>query len=212
MADLKRRAFALATAWMSLLGVGMILALTERFPLHLALLRPEFVNVFLVELEVLFVLFLWPIVMPWLLEGVDAPAARARRLLALGAMMLLLDAPLVAIAHHVAEGSWASLLTGRLLTAAAIVFVAGTYAGGPRDAVYAARWYFPAVFALAAGLPYAHYLFVEYLQSPALAAVDVLSPFWTASQLGDGARVTALIFASAGLLIGFVGGRLRRAA
>jgi hypothetical protein len=180
-------------AWIGGLCGAIVLMLADVLPIRLSFATPENFFSCMVELEIFFILLLWPLFVPSILrEGVPPPA-----LLAYVGLLLLFALPLLMIAANVASVGAAGLVRSQLLVAALAALGAGVAARLPS----ALPWYLLAVFWLSAAHPFWSFL-GDQLGAKAPAVSVYLSPFWGAV-VGHGAAawVQTGLYGAAGLAL-----------
>jgi len=165
------RSAALYLAWIGGLCGGVVLLLANLFPFPLPFATPGAFFGAVVELEIFFVLLIWPFFVPSLLrEGCTAPL-----LLAYVGALLLFALPLVLIAANVSSVDAPGVFRSQVMVAALAALAAGV-AARFRAAL---PWYFLAVFWISATHSFWAFLGQEMgASSPGVSIY--LSPFWGA--------------------------------
>jgi hypothetical protein len=165
------KATALYLAWISGLCAAVVLMLADLLPFPLPFATPDAFFGAVVELEIFFVLLVWPFFVPALLREAGA----APLLLVYVGVLLLFALPLLLIAANVAGVDGGSLLRSQVLVAALAALGAGV-AARFRAAL---PWYFLGVFWLSAAHPF--WAFLGHQMGASAPGVSVyLSPFWGA--------------------------------
>jgi hypothetical protein len=162
---------ALYLAWIGGLCGAVLLLIGNLLPFPLPFATPDAFFGCIVELEICFVLLVWPLFVPGLLkQGIPAPM-----LMAYVGALLLFALPLVLIAANVAAVDAGSVARSQVLVAALAALGAGV-AARFRAAL---PWYLMGVFWLSAAHPFWAFLGREMGASAPRGAV-YLSPFWGA--------------------------------
>jgi hypothetical protein len=156
-------------AWIGGLCGAIVLLLADLLPFRLPFATPENFFACIVELEIFFVLLVWPLFVPSLLrEGFEAPL-----LLVHVGVLILFALPLVLIGANVASVGASGLARSQALVAALAALGAGV-AARLRPAL---PWYLLAVFWVSAAHPF--WFFLQHQLGAKAPAVSVyLSPFW----------------------------------
>jgi hypothetical protein len=184
---------ALHLAWIGGLCGAIILMLADLLPYRLPFATPDKFFAAVIELEIFFVLLVWPLFVPSLLrEGIPAPM-----ILVQIAVLLLFGLPVVLIAANVTGADPAGVLRGQALVAALAVLGAGV----------AARFrsmlpgYLLAVFWLSAAHPF--WAFLGDQMGAASPGISVyLSPFWGAvAGTAAPAWIQAALYGLGGLVL-----------
>ncbi|MBI3856161.1 MAG: hypothetical protein HY293_10780 [Planctomycetes bacterium] len=184
---------ALYLSWIGGLCGAIVLLLADLLPFPIPFATPGSFFASLVELEIFFVLLVWPLFVPSLLrEGCGAPM-----LLAYVAALLLFALPLVMIGANVSSVGTAELLRSQALVSALAALGAGVAAKLPK----ALPWYLLGVFWVSAAHPF--WFFLQHELGAKAPAVSVyISPFWGAVAEGAApAWVQTGLFGIAGLLL-----------
>ena len=191
---------ALYLSWIGALCGAFVLLLAEILPVPLPFATPAGFFTAVVEVEIFFVLLVWPLFVPALLRGGCAAPA----LLLYVAMLLVFSLPLAMIGANVSSVEAAGLLRSRAHVAALAVLAAGIAARLPS----ALPWYLLGVFWISAAHPFWFYL-QHQLGAKAPGISVYLSPFWGAAVAESGpAWVQTGLFGVAGLvLLGLVAKR-----
>jgi hypothetical protein len=175
-----RRALATWLCWMTFLCLGLILAMSGTLPLRLAILERRNLNVLLLETEIFFLLLVWPLFIPMMVQHLQGRRDRCLQLLIHGLILLLLSFPLALVTHFVSRAEATVLLAGRLLAAAAALFVVGFFGLGQDRRERLSRAYFLLLLILTGALPYAHFILTRAADAGVAAW---FSPLWSASRL-----------------------------
>jgi len=189
---------ALYLSWIGALCGGFVLLLADLLPFALPFASPATFFLCVVELEIFFVLLVWPLLVPSVLrEGIPAPV-----LLAYVAVLLLFALPLVLIGANVSGVGIGSVVRSQALVAALAALGAGV-AARLRAAL---PWYLLAVFWLSAAHPFWAFL-GDQMGATAPGISVYLSPFWGAvAGSGAPAWVQASIYGLGGVgLLAFPG-------
>lgn len=188
-----RKAVPLLLAWLAVTCGALLVPLTDALPFRLGFVRPDNLFTVFVEVEVFFVVLLWPLFL-----GALRPRDSLPRLAAL----LVLGFPPLLVAANLSEAGAGSLLRGQLLVAALAASAAGLFGLlGER----AGPGYYGVAFLLSAVAPFVAFLSREF-GGPDLSGLAVLSPFWGAARPS---LAPALLFGVAALAL-LAGGRLLR--
>src|SRR6185295_11340847 len=118
------RSGALYLSWIGGLCGAVIVLLADVLPFAISFATPSSFLTCIVELEIAFVLLVWPLFVPGLLrEGCAAPMVLLHV-----AVLLLFALPLVLIAANVAGAGAASVIRGQMLVGALAALGAGVAA------------------------------------------------------------------------------------
>lgn len=166
--------------WMACLTLGLILAMTGGIPLKLALLEASNLNILLVQVEIFFLLLVWPLFIPAMAGHLERRRDRCAHLLGHALVLLLLSFPLALVTHFVARTDAPTLLAGRVLAAAAALFVVGVFGLGPAGNERLSRGYFLTALVTTGLLPYASFVMTRATDTGVLTW---FSPLWSAAQL-----------------------------
>lgn len=159
-------------AWIGGLCGAVVLMLADILPFPLPFATPDRFFLCVVELEIFFILLLWPLFVPSLLrDKVAGP-----QVLAYAGVLLVLALPLVLIAANVSSMDAAGLVRSQAHVAALAALGAGVAAKLPA----ALPWYLLAVFWISAAHPF--WAFLDHQLGAKSPAVSVyVSPFWAAA-------------------------------
>lgn len=187
------RSTALYLSWIGALCGTFVLLLSEILPVPLPFATPAGFFTAVVEVEVFFVLLVWPLFVPSLLRGDGAAPA----LLLYIAMLLLFSLPLAMIGANVSSVEASGLLRSRAQVAALAALSAGIAARLPS----ALPWYLLGVFWISAAHPFWFYL-QHQLGAKAPGISVYLSPFWGAAVAESGpAWVQTGLYGTVGLVL-----------
>lgn len=193
-----RRAMVAYLTWMATLTLGLILAMTRALPLKLALLEAPNLNILLVQTEIFFLLLVWPLFIPAMAGHLTRRRDRCAQLLGHAAVLMLLSFPLALVTHFVARTDLSTMGAGRLLAAAAALFVVGVFGLGPAGNERLSRGYFLSALVLTGLLPYASFVMTRATDTGVLTW---FSPLWSATQLNAAPAMpltTSAIFGGVG--------------
>lgn len=187
------RTLPLHLTWIGVLCGSLLLLLGDVVPVRLTFVRPDTLFLCLLEVQLAFLIFVWPLFVP----RIAGPAGRRRalRLLGEGAFLLVLSLPLVLIAANVSNVAAGEIAGSLALLAAFAAFPACLLAKTER----AGPWYVLAAMGVSAILP-----FLRFLGGPAWSWASGLSPFWAAGA-GDFLFPTAVYGGLAAVLAGAAG-------
>jgi hypothetical protein len=194
---------ALFLSWIGGLCGGFVLLLADVLPFPLPFATPASFFGAVVELEIFFVLVVWPLFIPSLLRaGCATPM-----LLFYVAILLLFSLPLALIGANVSSAEASALVRSRAHVAALAVLGAGVAARLPSSL----PWYFLAVFWVSAAHPF--WFFLEHQLGANAPSISVyLSPFWGAAAAGSApAWVQTGLYGAAGLLLLGLAGKRKAA-
>ena len=184
---------ALYLSWIGGLCAGIVVLLGNVLPFPLPFATPANFFSSIVELEIFFVLLVWPFFVPSLLRG----GCAAPMLLLYVAALLLLSLPLAMIAANVSSVEAAGLVRSQAHVAALAALGAGFAARLPG----ALPAYLLGVFWLAAAHPFWFFL-QNQLGAKAPAVSVYVSPFWGAvAAEGTPAWVQTAVFGVGGLVL-----------
>jgi len=195
---------ALYLSWIGGLCAGIVVLLGDLLPFPLPFATPANFFAAVVEMEVFFVLLVWPFFVPSLLRaGCAAPM-----LLAYVAMLLLFSLPLAMIGANVSSVEASALVRTQVLVTALAVLGAGIAARLPS----ALPWYVLGVFWLSAAHPF--WFFLQHqMGAPAPAISVYISPFWGAAAAESApAWVQAGLAGVSGLVLLALAGKRKAAA
>jgi hypothetical protein len=167
---------ALYLSWVGTLSGTLLLLLGDVLPVRLPFVRPDTVFVCLLEVEVAFLLFIWPLFV--LRRAERPPGSEGRGLVGLlgdAGLLLVASLPLTMIAANISNVGGADVGKAVAFLAAMAAFPACllSFAAGRRWP--AAPGYFLAAFLVSALLP-----FLRFLEGPTWDWASGLSPFWAA--------------------------------
>ncbi len=205
-----QRAIVVYLTWLGFIGGALALILSDFAPIISSYVRPENLFHFLLYSELFFILVLWPLFIPKVLqEERENPPASARSgevhiLLLQVVFLFVLVLPLAFLCQNISNlGLW-TFFKGQLQAAVLASFVAALFALATDRKWRVTPAYYLGLFVSAAGLPFLYYLVLEFAGA-SLGFLAVLSPFWAASRVeaGSSALVQSLIFGAAatGLLL-----------
>jgi len=184
---------ALYLSWIGALCGGFVLLLADLLPFALPFASPATFFLCVVELELFFVLLVWPLFVPSLLRsGCPAPA-----LLLYVGILLLFSLPLAMIGANVSSIDASGLVRSQVHVAALAALGAGVAARLPS----AMPWYFLGVFWISAAHPF--WFFLQHQLDARSPSISVyLSPFWGAAAAAAApAWVQTGLFGAAGLVL-----------
>lgn len=198
------RSTALYLSWIGGLCAGIVLLLADLLPFPLPFATPANFFGAIVELEIFFVLLVWPLFVPTLLRtGCAAPT-----LLAYVGALLLFSLPLAMIGANVSSVDGSALIRSRALVAALAALGAGMAARLPS----ALPWYLLGVFWISAAHPF--WFFLQHQMGAQAPAISVyLSPFWGAAAAESApAWVQTGLYGLTGLVLLTLAGKRKAAA
>lgn len=188
-----RKAVPLLLAWLGTTSGALLLPLSDALPFRLGFVRPDNLFTVFVEMELLFVVLLWPLFLP---------ALRPRESLPRLAALLALGFPPLLVAANLSDAGAGTVLRAQSLVASLAAFAAGLFGLlGER----AGPGYYLVAFLLSAAAPFVAFLSREF-GGPDLSGLAVLSPFWGAARPSF---APALLFGVAALAL-LAGGRFLR--
>lgn len=164
-------------AWLIISGAVVCAAFTGALSSarHKSILEIQTSYRALVMAQVFFVIFLWPLFE----RKNDGLLGSVVRLLGL----MLAAIPLVIITRLTQDLAWANVALSQLL-----IFIFGVSVAAAVRLPSSRAWFYPATFLVVAGAPFVAYLLFEQgRMSTAWAAV--ITPFWAALSVMDGARL-----------------------
>lgn len=185
--------------WMGFLGGTVVLPLGEFLPGGLSLVKPENFFVALVEVQIFFVLFLWP-----LFVSQVRGAGEVRMVFLQTGILILMGLPLLLVGAWISGVGWAGFLRGQFLVASWGVLAGVVFLEGLRRGLPIGPWYLLGAFTLAGLVPYAAFLHLELGAREKLPWIVVLSPFWGGVSCveGEGAWLQGILAtAAAGLIL-----------
>src|SRR5262245_17510808 len=194
---------ALYLSWIGGLCAGIVIFLSDLLPVPLPFATPANFFGAIVELELFFVLLIWPLFVPSLLRtGCGAPM-----LLLYVGVLLLFSLPLAMIGANVSSVEAAGLLRSRAHVAALAALGAGVAARWPS----ALPWYLLGVFWVSAAHPFWYFL-QNQLGAKAPAISVYFSPCWGAAAAESApAWVQTGLFGVAGLALLALAGKRKAA-
>jgi len=183
MEDERPASVLLYLSWIGALCGTLLLLLGDVLPVRLVFVRPETLFLCLLEVELAFVVFVWP----WFIPSLALPDAPARgstlRLLREVGLLVVASLPPALIAANVSN-----VEPGDFLLAQALLWVMGAFAAtlfsvglGRRWTVGA--WYLLGAFAVSSVLPFGAFI-ASSLGVCDLTWLARISPFWAAER-GD---------------------------
>jgi len=186
------RSASLYLSWIGGLCGTVVFLLGNVFPYPLPFATPAAFFISLVEVEIFFVLLVWPLFVPALRkEGV-----RGLALLATVAVLVAFALPLLLIGANVSSVDAGELIRSQSL----VVGLAALGAGIASRFRPAMPWYLLSVFLLSTLPPLSHFLEHE-MQAKAPLATAYLSPFWGAAAGGAAAWGQSVVAGLAGLIL-----------
>lgn len=200
------RTIVVYLAWLGFIGAALGVVLSDAAPAVSAYVRPDNLFHFLLYSELFFVLVVWPLFIPKVLqEDREAPRSEVHVLLLQVVLLFVFVLPLAFVCQTIANLTLWTFFKGQLQVAVFASFVAALYALGTERNWRLSPYYYLGMFLSAAGLPFLYYLVLEFTgASPGFLAIG--SPFWAASRLDESphALIQCAIFGSAavGLLLG----------
>lgn len=207
-----QKAVVLYLAWLGTLAGAVLVLLAEILPFRLTFVRPGNLFACLLECQLFFVVFVWPLLLPWLLRE-DAAASGAPAgpgwVLLQGAALAVLAFPLALVGANVSNVGLAALLAAEVRVAAAAALVASVFLAGAARKRRVAPAYFLAAFALSAVPPFLHFLAHERGAGSDLSFLTWVSPFWGALELDAAAWGQAAVFAAAAAATLLAGAKAR---
>ena len=195
---------ALYLSWIGGLCGGFVLLLADVLPFPLPFATPANFFGAIVELEIFFVLLIWPLFVPSLLKtGGTAPM-----LLLYVGILLLFSLPLAMIGANVSSVEASALVRSRAHVAALAALAAGVAARLPS----ALPWYLLGVFWVSAAQPF--WFFLQHQLGAKAPGISVyLSPFWGAAAAESGpAWVQTGLYGAAGVVLLALAGKRKAAA
>lgn len=171
-----------AYLWWFIFLAGIIwLLLSDILPIKFKFAEPQNVYYGFVEAELFFVLLLWPIFIPKILEAeisLGTSIANVPMLLIQIVAFFILALPLAVICLNIGELGWQALLKGQffvfiLASVVALLFNV-TFKRG-KDITHL---YYFVVFMFSAGAPFLYFILREY-EGKELFALPLLSPFYS---------------------------------
>lgn len=163
--------------WLGFLCGTVVAALGEVLPWRLSFVRPGNLFVVLAEVQVFFVLFLWPLFVPSL-----AGKGEAGRMFLHAGVLVLLGIPPALVGAGISAVGPAAFLRVQFLVAASAALAGAVLLVGVRRGCPVGPWYLLGAFAAAGLAPYAAFLHYEFGPREELPWIVVLSPFWGASR------------------------------
>jgi hypothetical protein len=193
-------------AWLGALVAALVASLAESLPFRLAFIRPSLLHAALLQVQVFFMLLVWPLLLPLIDEGGSAPRTRTI-LLRLGGL-LALSLPLVLLAGDVSGSPPGRIVLGQGLVAACAV-VSATLVSIARDRRAAlGPAYFLLVFMAGAAAPFLHFLLRELGRGSGAGFLAPVSPFWSVSS--EAPVPVLLVFGLTGVALVALRGFLRK--
>lgn len=197
------RAVRLYLLWLGALCAALILSLSDVLPFRLSFVRPDnLLNCFTL-IQVFFMVLVWPLRIPALLETPEA--GRSPRLIPEIVVLIVLSLPPALVCANVSDTGAGAVVRGQTLVASVGGFVAGLFALARDRGWRIGPWYFLAAFALSAALPFLAFLSVQFGEG-GLGFIAVANPFWGALRLsGPGSLIQAAVFAGLAASLGAAG-------
>jgi hypothetical protein len=177
MEDKRPRSILLYLCWIGALCGTLLLLLGDVIPVRLVFVRPETLFVCLLEVELAFVVFVWPWFIPSLLLP-EAPARRSTlRLLREVGLLLVASLPPAMIAANVSNVEAGDFLLAQALLWVLGAFAAALFAVGSDRRWAVGAWYVLGAFAVSSILPFTAFI-ASSLGEADLAWLARISPFW----------------------------------
>ena len=199
MAEPRPNPIPLYLAWVGALCGSQLLLLGDVFPVRLPFVRPDTLFVCLVEVELAFVIFVWPWFLPFLTESA-APARRiVPRLLLEAGLLLIAALPLGIVAANVSNVGVGEFLGSQGLVAALAGFAVALFSTGRERRWPVAAGYVILSFGLSAFLPFL-WLVASTIAIADLSWLSRVSPFWAAA-CGQAVWPAAIFGALAAVLL-----------
>jgi hypothetical protein len=193
---------ALYLSWIGVLCGGFVLLLADVLPFPLPFATPANFFLAVVELELFFVLLIWPLFVPSLLRGGCAAPA----LMLYVGILLLFSLPLAMIGANVSSVEASGLVRSQVHVAALAALGAGVAARFPA----AMPGYLLGVFWISAAHPF--WFFLQHQLGAKAPSVSVyLSPFWGAAAGSSPVWVQTGLFGAAGLVLLALAGKRKAA-
>jgi hypothetical protein len=190
------------TVWLILLISASVLLIADKFPWRLSLLNDTNLFLIVIELELGFILVLFPLFISRALK--DCATARESLMQgvseSLGLWLIALPVNLVAQAvSHIEPARFilglALLLSSSLLVAALAALKLNTL-----------PYYFMGLFATQAFAPFAGYVVLEFTGAENVSVMKILCPFWAAAAPDSASVVNAILLAAVSIALGLSSG------
>ncbi|OHB69666.1 MAG: hypothetical protein A2W23_09105 [Planctomycetes bacterium RBG_16_43_13] len=165
---------------------------------HLPFVTPDNIFHLLMEAQLFFVLIIWPLVIPAVLQNtvynikgegqrpsLNAISGRVSVLFLQVLMFFILTLPISLMCTSIANLDWIILAKGSVYVFAIALIVAAVFDIGITRKLNIAPIYYLIIFILSAGVPFLYYLMREFYGRDAIE-LSVLSPFWCALYIGEG--------------------------
>ncbi len=165
-------ALPLRLAWLGAAAGGVCLMLSEALPLNGVFLKPSTAFTAFMEIQVFFVLLLWPLLLePLVREGLRPAGV----LLEIG-LLLVFAGPLTLVCADLSDPPLAAVVAAIAFVAALAAFVAGLVFLGQGRGWRVGPWYFGGAFLASTGVP-----LLAFWGAP-VSSFRTLSPFWVMAE------------------------------
>ena len=171
MADEAPKSLPLHLAWIGTLCGSLLVLLGDVLPVRMNFVRPDTLFGCLLEVQIAFLLFVWPLFVPSIARGPRIPVE--------GVLLLISSLPLLLIAANVSNIAPGAFAAALLLLGALAAFPAAVLVLGERRRWKLGPWLLLGLFAAAALFP-----FLRFVAGPDWSWLSKASPFWAAGE-GD---------------------------
>lgn len=161
------RSLPLHLAWIGLLCGTLLILLGDVLPFRMPFVRPDTLFLCLLEVEIAFLLFVWPLFIPTL----------GGRVYGEGALLLAASLPPSLVAANVSNVPAGAFIASLALVGALGAFPASILDLGERRRLRVAPWLLLAAFAASTLLP-----FVRFVAGSEWSWLSMISPFWSAGE------------------------------
>jgi hypothetical protein len=162
-----------------LIGLAVVL-ISEKHPLRFV--GESSLLVALVELELAFILLVWPLWLGRSLKASEAPREVMLQVaLQIGALFLI-GLPINLIAQAISNASASTFAALCAVLMSTQLLVGSLYVLGASLRLNLHPYYYLGVFVTQALLPFLGYLLVEFTNAESLSILKIVSPFWTIAE------------------------------
>lgn len=189
-----QKAVLIYLVWLGILSAAILAVLSKAFPIELDFVGDETLYLCLVEAELIFIYFVWPLFIPSTLVESTRVQDSVTTVLLQVFLLVLFSIPLALLCQNISNAGGGTFVKANALVIASAVLVGFLYVLAKTVRLNLQPYYYFFLFLTQAGVPYVYFLVRSYADVDPRTGFMVLSPFWMALN-----PESAIIFAQIGL-------------
>lgn len=192
-----QKAVLVYLVWLGILSAVILAVLSRAFPIELEFIGDETLYLCLVEAELVFIYFVWPLFIPATLVESNRVRDSVATVLLQVFILVLFSIPLALLCQNISNAGGGTFVKANALVVASAALVGSLYVLARTVRLNLQPYYYFFLFLTQAGAPYVYFLVRSYADADPRAGLMILSPFWMALNPESAAIVAQIGLAAA---------------